>query len=286
MRSLLKAATIRSRFDRYPGFRFQNLRDGLPMETPRSFLLTSSDWQEDSPVARRSSFACIIVDLMMASYGVDVAEEVGIPVTCYCNSLRSFRYEIFKRIVNAVTQAHRAGAIILHTFEELEGPAIAQIHSQCPNVYAIGPLPEHLKTRLTPLIPSKCVKKQDATEKEWKNQIPPKLLEESRRKGYIVAWAPQEEVVAHRAVGGYLTHCGWSLAMESIIAGVPMLGTYDRVIIEKMINELMDTMREKFSQSTNEMAKLTKKEKFSQSTNEMAKLAKKAVGKGGSLDTY
>ncbi|KAF7131876.1 hypothetical protein RHSIM_Rhsim09G0170600 [Rhododendron simsii] len=71
--------------------------------------------------------------------------------------------KIFKRIVNVVTQAHRARAMMLHTFEELEGPAIFQIRSQCPNVYAIGPLPEHLKTRLTSVIPSKCVNKQDAS---------------------------------------------------------------------------------------------------------------------------
>ncbi|CAN1135052.1 7-deoxyloganetic acid glucosyltransferase [Linum perenne] len=39
----------------------------------------------------------------------------------------------------------------------------------------------------------------------------------------IVDWAPQVEVLAHEAVGGFFTHSGWNSIMESIWAGVPVV---------------------------------------------------------------
>uniref|UniRef100_J3MJN9 Glycosyltransferase n=1 Tax=Oryza brachyantha TaxID=4533 RepID=J3MJN9_ORYBR len=41
-------------------------------------------------------------------------------------------------------------------------------------------------------------------------------------KGKIVQWAPQQEVLAHHAVGGFWTHCGWNSVLESIGEG-PMI---------------------------------------------------------------
>nr|XP_048330992.1 anthocyanidin 3-O-glucosyltransferase 5-like [Ziziphus jujuba var. spinosa] len=39
----------------------------------------------------------------------------------------------------------------------------------------------------------------------------------------ISSWAPQEEVLRHPSIAGFLTHCGWNSLLESIVYGVPMI---------------------------------------------------------------
>nr|CAB3474174.1 unnamed protein product [Digitaria exilis] len=61
-------------------------------------------------------------------------------------------------------------------------------------------------------------------EPDLESLLPEGFLERTRERGFVVRnWAPQSEVLRHRSIGAFVTHCGWNSVLEGIASGVPMI---------------------------------------------------------------
>ncbi|XP_059316110.1 solanidine UDP-glucose glucosyltransferase 1-like [Lycium ferocissimum] len=49
------------------------------------------------------------------------------------------------------------------------------------------------------------------------------MLNKNGKCFIIKGWAPQVIILKHRAIGGFMTHCGWNSILEALTLGVPLI---------------------------------------------------------------
>ncbi|KAL5060712.1 hypothetical protein RYX36_032316 [Vicia faba] len=118
------------------------------------------------------------------------------------------------------------------------------------------------------------------------------FINEISDRGLISSWCPQEKVLNHPSIGGFLTHCGWNSTIESICAGVPMLcwpffadqPTNCRFICNEWeIGAEIDTnvKRDEVEKLVNELMVGEKGKKMKQKAMELKKKAEDSTSAGG-----
>ncbi|WOH07844.1 hypothetical protein DCAR_0727278 [Daucus carota subsp. sativus] len=132
-----------------------------------------------------------------------------------------------------------------------------------------------------------------------KSKLSEKFIEEFADRGLIVNWCPQLKVLAHNAVGSFMTHCGWNSTLEALSLGVPMTVLpqwMDQTTNAKYIVDVWKTgvrvkardkesiTREDITKSVKDVMEGTKREELKTNALKLKEMALEAMSKGGSSD--
>ncbi|CAN1252988.1 UDP-glycosyltransferase 86A1, partial [Linum perenne] len=195
-------------------------------------------------------------------------------------------------IFAAFEDARGADFILANTIKELELDTISGLEQDHKaQVYAIGPIfPPGFTTSL---VSTSLWFESDCT--QWLNTKPPGSVLYVSFGSY--AHCSQKEVLAHVAIGGFLTHCGWNSIHESMWCGVPMLCfplfvdqfTNRKLVVDdwrvgiNLVDQMVVT-NEEVSRNVSRLMGGKSREEFKERIDEMKKIMVGALEPSGSSE--
>ncbi|CAI0549254.1 unnamed protein product [Linum tenue] len=206
--------------------------------------------------------SCIVSDGVM-SFTLDAAADLGIPevlfwTTSACGFLgymhyrdlinRALEHDVLAALSAILPPVYSIGSLSLLSHNQITDPALKSISSslwkeetEClrwldakqPNsvLYVnFGSITVMTNSQLVEFAwglansrkPFLWVIRPDLVAGETA-MLPPEFVTETGNRGLLAKWCPQEEVLNHPSVAGFLTHNGWNSTLESICSGVPMI---------------------------------------------------------------
>ncbi|KAK4389988.1 UDP-glycosyltransferase 74G1 [Sesamum angolense] len=131
------------------------------------------------------------------------------------------------------------------------------------------------------------------------SKLPTKFSKGNPDKGLVVKWCPQLAVLAHDAVGCFVSHCGWNSTMEAISLGVPLVAMPQfldqmtnahfvehvwRVGVKPKTDENGLAPREEIETCIDEIMQGERGREINKNAAHWKALAKEAIDEGGSSD--
>lgn len=143
------------------------------------------------------------------------------------------------------------------------------------------------------------VKQSESASSDGEGTLPLWFLEETKNRGLVVSWCPQTKVLAHPAIACFVTHCGWSSLLETIVAGVPVIAYpqwSDQPTNAKLVADVFKiglrlrpsedgfVGNEELEKCVEEIINGPKSEYYKKNAVELKHAARQAVAGGGSSD--